>query len=443
MQDIALTGTPYLIDTKRALGVGRVLSDLDERVELLRSSGRLSVKSLELFYGRTRFEQIAESNALEGSTLSAGDTELAVMKGITLTGHDPGYSRDARTLARALDRLIELARDPGMTGIGTVKEIHELVLGERPSAGHIRTEPVQISGSKHRPPRTWREVMTQMEAWDAWSRDNPGAHPVLRATVLHEWLTHVHPFIDGNGRTSRAVGNLELIRAGYPSIIIRARKDRSRYLEALASSDEGDLWLFFDLITERIQDALRDIERAALLGQGYRPQELKIRRAQENQLTIWLAATELLAEQCRAALFDRVEAINGRMELRKYAESLALDDYVALCSGQSIGRSWTFRIRIDVPALAPVVRLAWAGFRSREMLQALPSNAPPGPALFWSEPNSEGYPPWRLAAPGPGCDELTLVGDRWFVRRANSVTSVSFQEIAEIIAQGILDSLGH
>ena len=57
--------------------------------------------------------------------------------------------------------------------------------------------------------------------------------------------------------------NLELIRAGLPSVIIR-RKDRLRYYEALAESDTGgDLGPISELILARAEDALRDLERTA------------------------------------------------------------------------------------------------------------------------------------------------------------------------------------
>ena len=87
-----------------------------------------------------------------------------------------------------------------------------------------------------------------------------------------------HPFTDGNGRTARAVMNLELIRAGLPSVIIR-RKDRLRYYEALAESDQGvDLGLIAELILTRATDALRDLERAAKAHQGYDLVQARLRK---------------------------------------------------------------------------------------------------------------------------------------------------------------------
>jgi Fic family protein len=260
---INLDTTPYSLDGKAEQQILAEIKKLEERVDLLRRQGTLTQETLQRFYGMKRFELIAESNAIEGSTLSVGETELAVLKGITITGHDLGYVRDAVALDKAHQRLTELAKDSSPTDLKQIREIHELILGSRPSAGLFRRERVKIKGLKHTPPKTWEEVMNSMENWEKWSQENSQLPAVIRATVLQAWFVHIHPFIDGNGRTARALTNLEFVRSGYPSIIIR-KKERYRYIEALGVSDEGgDLTDFFELIISRANDALRGLEQAA------------------------------------------------------------------------------------------------------------------------------------------------------------------------------------
>ncbi len=262
---IDVTGTPYYLpNSPGTRALRQTIQDLAERVELLRGQGKLSESALVDYYGEKRFEQIAESNALEGSTLSVGETELAVLKGITISGHDPAFSRDAQSLARALDEITGMAREDVPTGIEQVQRLHDLILGGRPGAGVFRTGEVRIREAKHVPARTWKDLMDQMEQWQAWSRANAAAPPLLRASVLHAWLEHIHPFTDGNGRTGRAITNLELVRAGYPPVIIR-RKDRDPYLDALGRADEGDLGAFVDIVAGRTEDALRDLEPSAVV----------------------------------------------------------------------------------------------------------------------------------------------------------------------------------
>jgi Fic family protein len=252
-----LEDTPFPLDPEASEQIADRLRTIEERVVLLRRAGTLNDETLRDYYGEKRFEQVAESNAIEGSPLSAGETELAVLKGVTVTGHDPAFTRDAIALDRALTRISELARERSTpTDIRQLNEVHALLLGDQPGAGMFRNERVMIRGARHVPPRTWKEVMDQMERWEAWSKAHADVPAPIRSIVLHAWLTHVHPYRDGNGRTSQAIGNLELIRQGYPPVIIK-RKERARYIEGLSESDDGgDIRAFAELLLDRVEGAL-------------------------------------------------------------------------------------------------------------------------------------------------------------------------------------------
>jgi len=433
-----LTGSPYSLE-HTGQGVFDDVAGLLQRVEFLRSEGALTEETLRDYFGEKRFLQIAESNALEGSTLGVGETQLAVLKGMTITGHDPAYSRDAVALARALDRIAEFARMPEPTDLEQLREVHELILGDRPGAGMFRSEPVRIAGSSHSPPATWSQVMVGMEAWETWSRTNRHVPAVLRGVVLHTWLTHVHPYIDGNGRAARAVLNLELIRAGLPSVIIR-RTDRARYLDALAESDSGgDLGPITELVVERAKDALRDLERAAKRQQGYSEAAARLETRQRNQLAIWNDAMKLLFSLLEAAA-ERTFGSVGTVSTRWYDDQLQFDDFVALSRGDAAGNSWLFRIGIEVPAVGAAKYLAWTGFRSDQMLSQ--ATLSPGPSIFWSVPDVSRRRSWvRRDELSPGGAELTLElpdVDRWIVRtREGAVTRLTASAVVRRIVEDI------
>ncbi len=59
-----------------------------------------------------------------------------------------------------------------------------------------------------------------------------GYHPVVRATLLHGEFVKIHPFIDGNGRTSRLLLNFELMKYGYTPIIIK-NENRATYYDVI------------------------------------------------------------------------------------------------------------------------------------------------------------------------------------------------------------------
>ena len=245
-----------------------------------------------------------------------------------------------------------------------------------------------------------------MEDWQSWSIDNSGAAALLRAIVLHTWLTHIHPYSDGNGRTSRAVLNLELIRAGLPSIIIR-RKDRLRYYEALAESDVGgDLGLIVELVVERAEDALRRLERTASAEQGYDRARAELKEAQKRQVGIWNVAVRLLFSLVDNALEVAFEGI-GRVSTFWYEDELSIEDFISLSQGDAAGNSWLFRIDAEVSGIGSRRYLAWTGYRSFELRHS--EGIGSGPSIFWSVPDQSGERKWvRGGSESPGITELTL-----------------------------------
>lgn len=439
-----LENTPYVLDGPAQSQIQQRVKAIEERVQLLRQSGVMTTETLKEYYGEKRFEQVAESNAIEGSTLSAGETELAVMKGITITGHDPAYAKDAIALDSALTRITELARSHDKpTDISQIHEIHGLLLGDRAGAGIFRKERVTISGAKHVPPKTWSEVMDNMEDWQRWSIENATLPAPIRCAVLHAWLAHIHPYIDGNGRTSRAIGNLELIRSGYPPIIIK-KKERERYIESLAESDDGgDIRSFFELIFDRIEGALMGLELSAKKKQSYDPLVEKLRQRQAGQLRIWETSVRLLASIIEDKVGRTVDQLSGICHAHIFNEPLDLLEYIEVCLGHSVTRSWAFNLKIEIPGIDKLEKLAYIGHRSSRMYAHL--NREGGPSLYWSTKNPEGFPKWISDQNAPFAVEITALtgnGDEWYVRLSNDeILKLSTTALAQKISESLMEQI--
>lgn len=72
------------------------------------------------------------------------------------------------------------------------------------------------------------------------------AHPVEQAALVHLDLVGIHPFVDGNGRTSRLLMNLILMKQGYfPAIILK--NDRKRYHDTLDKGHKAPPMILFSL----------------------------------------------------------------------------------------------------------------------------------------------------------------------------------------------------
>lgn len=67
-------------------------------------------------------------------------------------------------------------------------------------------------------------------AW--YNGEGQNLHTVKRAAILHSEFVKIHPFIDGNGRITRLILNLELMKSGYVPIAIK-NDQRTTYYKAL------------------------------------------------------------------------------------------------------------------------------------------------------------------------------------------------------------------
>lgn len=96
-----------------------------------------------------------------------------------------------------------------------------------------------------------------MEEFVQWmnSEDAMSLHPVEFAALAHYKLVYIHPFVDGNGRTSRLLMNLILMQAGYPPITIR-KEQRAEYYHVLEVANEGDVRPFIRFIAKCTETTL-------------------------------------------------------------------------------------------------------------------------------------------------------------------------------------------
>ena len=93
------------------------------------------------------------------------------------------------------------------------------------------------------------KLIINYDEWDKY-------HPIIRAALLHGELVKIHPFIDGNGRTSRLILNMELMRSGYVPVIIK-KDNRLKYYEALDKAHTtGNYTDFVKLVTEAEKEML-------------------------------------------------------------------------------------------------------------------------------------------------------------------------------------------
>jgi Fic family protein len=222
-----------------------------ERLDALRPLDRDLAGKL---HEEMRVQHTYNSNAIEGNTLTLSETRLVLDEGITIGGKTLREHLEATNNAQGYDLIVRLAREQAPISHVTVQQIHEIVTrGILEISGRYRTRNVRITGAV-RSPTDWQHIVREMDELIAKvaKRDKP----VIEMTAyLHHRFVAIHPFIDGNGRVARLLGNLYLIRNGYPPIVLD-QKNRQQYYRALREADNGDLLAFTHFIARAVNESL-------------------------------------------------------------------------------------------------------------------------------------------------------------------------------------------
>lgn len=196
------------------------------------------------------------STAIEGNTLTLMETKVVLEDGISVGGkelreiyevvnHRKAYQYVKRCIAerRKLDEHI-------------VKDIHAILTENIIVGGIYRNQEVRISGAGHVPP-VGNDMYIQIKNFYEdleWKKDTMNS--IEYAAWTHAEFVRIHPFIDGNGRTSRLLMNFQLMAAGFLPVSI-AKENRLDYYNALeAYAVQGELGQFTDLVAELEEEQL-------------------------------------------------------------------------------------------------------------------------------------------------------------------------------------------
>jgi Fic family protein len=236
-----------------------ILTRLDEKLARLNSFRPLPPPLVRKLKEQFELEMTYNSNAIEGNSLTLKETFLVVNEGLTIKGKPLRDHLEAKGHTEALEFLDDLTTrdDQDYLSEKVIREFNGIVMRDidREWAGRYRNSNVIIGGAAHTPPEAF-EVPQLMQELISWTNsEGRNLHPVELAAVFHHRLVHIHPFFDGNGRTTRLAMNVTLLRAGYPLVVI-LKNDRRRYYRLLAEADHGNLVPFARFIAQAVQRTL-------------------------------------------------------------------------------------------------------------------------------------------------------------------------------------------
>jgi len=248
-------GQPSQVGARRMTTAQDVLAK-KQKLDVLRA--KIRPGSLEGLDHSQRIDITYSSNAIEGNTLTAGETALVLEKGITIAGKPLKDHLEATDHAHALDWALDVASKGSAPVTETdIRTLHQLVVAKsKPEiagryADSARFVNTDTGVHQFPPPMDIPVLMADFCRVLAAAADTPQT-----AFDAHRMLVAIHPFNDGNGRTARLLMNLILLRAGYPAIAIRP-EDRPAYIVALEIAQrDGDHAGFDALMFGRLDRTL-------------------------------------------------------------------------------------------------------------------------------------------------------------------------------------------
>lgn len=115
--------------------------------------------------------------------------------------------------------------------------------------GVYRNVEVRITGARHKPPVP-SEMYYQIKDFFSNINCKPDYNPIELAAWTHAEFVKIHPFVDGNGRTSRLIMNYQLMSNGFLPVSIN-KEDRLEYFNFLEGyAVNGNLARFADFVAE-------------------------------------------------------------------------------------------------------------------------------------------------------------------------------------------------
>ncbi|MBS9780177.1 MAG: Fic family protein, partial [Moraxellaceae bacterium] len=254
------------------------IEQLNNRLNELKQAIPKNSDLWQVILQKMRSDWTYHSNAIEGSTLTQGDTLFFLQEGLTVEGKPFKDFLDAQNHAEAIDILFSVVNNNREISEGLIKEINALLLNgikytpaQTPTgqptqkalnAGEYKKLPNHVIKQDNTIHQyvTPEQVSVQMAELVAYINQGQAQNinPILLASVAHYNMVRIHPFDDGNGRGARILMNLILMKAGYFPAIIK-REHKRKYLLALAQADKGNITPFTEFVSNQLAQTLQAV----------------------------------------------------------------------------------------------------------------------------------------------------------------------------------------
>lgn len=209
----------------------KLVAEIDEFKGTWRMTQRLSPERLQVLRHVATIESIGSSTRIEGAQLSDREVE-ELLQGLATRSFGTRDEQEVAGYAQAMDLVFEHASDLPLTE-NYIKYLHRELLRHSEKDEYHRGEYKKFPNNVEAfdadgqslgvifattsPLDTPRE-MEELVKWTRETLEDASLHPLIVVGVFAVVFLAIHPFQDGNGRLSRVLTSLLLLRAGYTYI---------------------------------------------------------------------------------------------------------------------------------------------------------------------------------------------------------------------------------
>ena len=201
------------------------------------------------------------STTIEGNTLTLIETKALIEDNISIGGKKLREIYEVVNHNKAFNYVKESIEKQEELDENKIKDIHEILTENIIQGGIYRNTDVSITGATHTPP-TPNKMYNQLKFfYEDLKINKTRMDPIELSAWTHAEFVRIHPFIDGNGRTSRLIMNYQLMKNEFLPINIKV-EDRLEYYNLLDKyATKRDLEPFMKFILNLEENRLDEINK--------------------------------------------------------------------------------------------------------------------------------------------------------------------------------------
>lgn len=236
-----------------------IIGEIDRLKRELDTLRPLPVDAVGRIEQKLRLEADYHSNAIEGNSLTLGETKSLILHGLTARGKSMRDHLDIAGHDAAVKAIEDAVKRSEEFNEVFIRNLHKVLLKEpyendaitpegqptkrfiaigdyKKQSNNVRTSTGEMY--YFTPPEQVKSAMSDLIDWYR-KKEKEGEHPIVMAATFHYRFVRIHPFDDGNGRMARLLMNMILIKHGY-AVAVVPREERDQYINTLEQADKSE-----------------------------------------------------------------------------------------------------------------------------------------------------------------------------------------------------------